>query len=120
STCSSDLVIARPRFFFSSRRRHTRFKCDWSSDVCSSDLRNFSNVHRIPLGVTDAVLPRPQSINHLGFAAMNVARNIGTSHWRYLDMKWTRLLRSFPILCFVTNSRTTRHKSSSSHPEVRN
>src|SRR5260370_42363500 len=25
-------------FFFSSRRRHTIFKCDWSSDVCSSDL----------------------------------------------------------------------------------
>src|SRR5882762_12003217 len=25
-------------FFFSSRRRHTRFKCDCSSDVCSSDL----------------------------------------------------------------------------------
>src|SRR5438477_10505603 len=28
-----------PRFFFfSSRRRHTRLTCDWSSDVCSSDL----------------------------------------------------------------------------------
>src|SRR5260221_3440519 len=26
------------RFFFSSRRRHTRSLCDWSSDVCSSDL----------------------------------------------------------------------------------
>src|SRR5438270_8326851 len=25
-------------FVFSSRRRHTRFDCDWSSDVCSSDL----------------------------------------------------------------------------------
>src|SRR5690242_21417139 len=25
-------------FFFSSRRRHTRLTCDWSSDVCSSDL----------------------------------------------------------------------------------
>src|SRR5690625_3397861 len=25
-------------FFFSSRRRHTRWPCDWSSDVCSSDL----------------------------------------------------------------------------------
>src|SRR5438309_11656129 len=25
-------------FFFSSRRRHTRWNCDWSSDVCSSDL----------------------------------------------------------------------------------
>src|SRR5690606_40732447 len=27
-------------FFFSSRRRHTRFSRDWSSDVCSSDLRD--------------------------------------------------------------------------------
>src|SRR3989454_10419990 len=26
-------------FFFSSRRRHTRLQGDWSSDVCSSDLR---------------------------------------------------------------------------------
>src|SRR5438270_8659014 len=30
-------------FFFSSRRRHTRFDCDWSSDVCSSDLSKSSN-----------------------------------------------------------------------------
>src|SRR2546427_2749300 len=29
-------------FFFSSRRRHTRFDCDWSSDVCSSDLASKS------------------------------------------------------------------------------
>ena len=28
-------------FFFSSRRRHTRYWRDWSSDVCSSDLGNF-------------------------------------------------------------------------------
>src|SRR5690606_40842410 len=28
-------------FFFSSRRRHTRFSRDWSSDVCSSDLFDF-------------------------------------------------------------------------------
>src|SRR6266480_6175509 len=27
-------------FFFSSRRRHTRLTCDWSSDVCSSDLQD--------------------------------------------------------------------------------
>src|SRR5882762_853782 len=31
-------VVLHTIFFFSSRRRHTRFKCDWSSDVCSSDL----------------------------------------------------------------------------------
>src|SRR6266702_5456777 len=30
-------------FFFSSRRRHTRWPRDWSSDVCSSDLLNFVN-----------------------------------------------------------------------------
>src|SRR5438477_10114691 len=28
-------------FFFSSRRRHTRLTCDWSSDVCSSDLNGY-------------------------------------------------------------------------------
>src|SRR5205085_8171619 len=33
-----DLVVLF--FFFSSRRRHTRFDCDWSSDVCSSDLNS--------------------------------------------------------------------------------
>src|SRR2546430_423292 len=30
--------MLRDFIFFSSRRRHTRFDCDWSSDVCSSDL----------------------------------------------------------------------------------
>src|SRR5690606_40876948 len=29
-------------FFFSSRRRHTRFSRDWSSDVCSSDLVGYA------------------------------------------------------------------------------
>src|SRR2546430_3348978 len=36
-------------FFFSSRRRHTRFDCDWSSDVCSSDLPGA--VHRTAVGL---------------------------------------------------------------------
>src|SRR5260370_7522185 len=35
-------------FFFSSRRRHTRFKCDWSSDVCSSDLIAVFNFTPVP------------------------------------------------------------------------
>src|SRR6266478_4564673 len=33
-------------FFFSSRRRHTRFDCDWSSDVCSSDLEHKESAAR--------------------------------------------------------------------------
>src|SRR5690606_41010058 len=32
------VVYSLDLFFFSSRRRHTRFSRDWSSDVCSSDL----------------------------------------------------------------------------------
>src|SRR2546427_2211379 len=41
-------------FFFSSRRRHTRFDCDWSSDVCSSDLR--------PLQTLSADLPSQRTL----------------------------------------------------------
>src|SRR2546430_10958393 len=36
---SGVIHLRRFFFFFSSRRRHTRFDCDWSSDVCSSDLQ---------------------------------------------------------------------------------
>src|SRR5689334_4711435 len=32
------VTVAMVSLFFSSRRRHTRWNCDWSSDVCSSDL----------------------------------------------------------------------------------
>src|SRR5260370_17479311 len=41
-------------FFFSSRRRHTRFKCDWSSDVCSSDLLHRSAVNLTSLARWDS------------------------------------------------------------------
>src|SRR5699024_12500105 len=34
-------------FFFSSRRRHTRSKRDWSSDVCSSDLTGERKLYRV-------------------------------------------------------------------------
>src|SRR5690606_3757159 len=39
--CTASLS-SRFMFFFSSRRRHTRFSRDWSSDVCSSDLADTS------------------------------------------------------------------------------
>src|SRR5215208_1318216 len=37
-------------FFFSSRRRHTRWPRDWSSDVCSSDLAADERRLRLPTG----------------------------------------------------------------------
>src|SRR5690606_41030445 len=51
-------------FFFSSRRRHTRFSRDWSSDVCSSDLLVLS---RLPRGGAIGV----QAENH--FSADGIA-----------------------------------------------
>src|SRR5260370_13177918 len=39
-------LSALTSFFFARRRRQTRFKCDWSSDVCSSDLHAIgSGIH---------------------------------------------------------------------------
>src|SRR5256886_3853464 len=57
-------VVLQFVFFFSSRRRHTRFDCDWSSDVCSSDLLPsvFARVHQrfftpyISIVITAAVM----------------------------------------------------------------
>src|SRR5260370_6054673 len=46
-------------FVFSSRRRHTIFKCDWSSDVCSSDLVKIQDQ---PLRVLILLLERPGEI----------------------------------------------------------
>src|SRR5689334_25046568 len=37
-TCDNHAESSILPFFFSSRRRHTTWNCDWSSDVCSSDL----------------------------------------------------------------------------------
>src|SRR6266487_6033069 len=39
-------------FFFSSRRRHTRWTGDWSSDVCSSDLDGVTGEHQFTLYAT--------------------------------------------------------------------
>src|SRR6266571_919146 len=44
-------------FFFSSRRRHTRLTCDWSSDVCSSDLGP-RHVDAVALGEADETWPQ--------------------------------------------------------------
>src|SRR2546430_10335079 len=48
-------------FFFSSRRRHTRFDCDWSSDVCSSDLGG----------------PSPRAAHHVDPPAVRLGNPLG-------------------------------------------
>src|SRR2546430_9217429 len=60
-------------FFFSSRRRHTRFDCDWSSDVCSSDLAvvTYSNESKTRLLGVDKKL-----IKEFGAVSQQVARDM--------------------------------------------
>src|SRR5688572_12854965 len=61
-------------FFFSSRRRHTRFDCDWSSDVCSSDLRLLSHM----AGLTDG-------LGYAGFAPGAKVQSLEESLTRAAD-----------------------------------
>src|SRR5690606_40722746 len=61
--------------FFSSRRRHTRFSRDWSSDVCSSDLVIFSTVFNIHLFIpVVSIHAKPAMVCNLtGTPAKNAA-----------------------------------------------
>src|SRR5690606_40286047 len=58
-------VVIRMFLFFSSRRRHTRFSRDWSSDVCSSDLGRVAGLGghealaRVSLAHAQELLQRP-------------------------------------------------------------
>src|SRR5699024_2867547 len=52
-------------FFFSSRRRHTRSKRDWSSDVCSSDLKRMKDIETMEEDGTFDVLPKKETVNLL-------------------------------------------------------
>src|SRR5437588_13084252 len=53
-------------FFFSSRRRHTRSLCDWSSDVCSSDLMRLSSLS------TPGIFPGPSRERSSSFSRTSV------------------------------------------------
>src|SRR5690606_39950342 len=53
-------------FFFSSRRRHTRFSRDWSSDVCSSDLGLAHALAAVEGELRAAPAHRAHHLSHLG------------------------------------------------------
>src|SRR5947207_11316890 len=78
-------------FFFSSRRRHTRSLCDWSSDVCSSDLLiSAANDHLPNRMVTDSAKP---------FVPLNVLR-------------WSKALRFLSsLLLALTHKKIQDRKS---------
>src|SRR5207249_8009901 len=53
-------------FFFSSRRRHTRSKRDWSSDVCSSDLDDWGVANRYGVEFRGEVHPTGDRVVTVG------------------------------------------------------
>src|SRR2546430_10322012 len=83
------------RFFFSSRRRHTRFDCDWSSDVCSSDLDGMGFSFRRKI----------RRLLRKAFASSSAAR-------RYVR-RWLRTAESFTriALLSIDSPRSEEHTS---------
>src|SRR5690242_20952349 len=60
-------------FFFSSRRRHTRLTCDWSSDVCSSDLQRQRGDDATPVTVAVSFLAAAPVNSGMPFAPLTAA-----------------------------------------------
>src|SRR5207249_7334632 len=58
-------------FFFSSRRRHTRSKRDWSSDVCSSDLQRSHGCSAAKHNLTNFAILRRLGLMRKGTNAEN-------------------------------------------------
>src|SRR5689334_23553479 len=77
-------------FFFSSRRRHTRWNCDWSSDVCSSDLDAETHEDLRALARAEAVVEFGDGAGSEDFAELEEAarllRNLhGQQHFARLS-----------------------------------
>src|SRR2546427_4611699 len=72
-------------FFFSSRRRHTRFDCDWSSDVCSSDLYAPDGTvgEVLSLGTAPAIVTKRRLRNVNAFETVDAVK---TPHAEYGHM----------------------------------
>src|SRR3712207_8293649 len=89
-------------FFFSSRRRHTRYWRDWSSDVCSSDLKPIAEQHGGTVKVDGREMIITGSNDYLGLtqdsrlekAAVAVFDNYGTSCTRSEERRVGKECRS--------------------------
>src|SRR5438132_9779018 len=94
-------------FFFSSRRRHTRSLCDWSSDVCSSDLFvTVSSRLRITLATV-----------------VHAASSAASSFSLRLDRKSTRLnsshtVISYAVFCLKKKNKSTRCGAETWHSQA--
>ena len=107
-------------FFFSSRRRHTRYIGDWSSDVCSSDLPK-------PMGIAGAtvlgdgrVMPIGDVLELIDIAQGRVRREAGSSIWSQIELppEETVVAKAEPTVLIVDDSITVRELLSMSFNKV--
>src|SRR5437762_6318385 len=70
------MTLSSYHFFFSSRRRHTRYIGDWSSDVCSSDLMGNG-----PAGVVAALGPQVEGVDE--GQRVVVSNNVSCGNCKY-------------------------------------
>src|SRR5438477_6132031 len=102
-------------FVFSSRRRHTILTCDWSSDVCSSDLPEQLSVAVPTPGLTDAVgFPGSVTVDTFGGATM-----LGSS-WSRTDRKSTRLNSSHMSISYAVFCLKKKKKKSKYSTDINN
>src|SRR5256886_7496356 len=92
-------------FFFSSRRRHTRFDCDWSSDVCSSDLDRGHPGDDLVGPEDGLVMMLPDLSVHLEIVArereLGEVREVGPRTENHADRKSTRLNSSHSQISYA-------------------
>src|SRR6266568_5474700 len=69
-------------FFFSSRRRHTRWNCDWSSDVCSSDLALAGGVALAVLMIPMIARTTEEMVRLVPHSLREAALALGYPRWR--------------------------------------
>src|SRR5438477_694446 len=73
-------------FFFSSRRRHTRLTCDWSSDVCSSDLNS--------IGFPACMTLREIRSNCGNLQSQPLHASLPNGPGLFLDFSWVKIGRA--------------------------
>src|SRR3712207_8599297 len=103
-------------FFFSSRRRHTRYWRDWSSDVCSSDLSGIKvevadNPEASGCNKSQKVLHinLMENSNWKGVERKEVGASVGTSQFKYLRFKVRKNKIGYITFKFETEDGTTAY-----------
>src|SRR5436190_5331952 len=108
-------------FFFSSRRRHTRSLCDWSSDVCSSDLTKGNQWSFFPSGAVSWRISQEEFLrNSKSISDLKLRLSYGLSGNQAVaslqDRKSTRLnsshtVISYAVFCLKKKKKKNKKKS---------